>query len=86
MAPRSALELITKSSATSLLLRCHVRPGVAKTREGIISVTEESIELCIAAPPQDGRANKAVVDILSEVSEERPLLAQSDPTTGQRGT
>lgn len=71
MAARNAITLIQKSKSSSpeiLQLRCHIRPGASKVREGVATVTDESIELCVAAPPQDGKANKAVIEILSEVS------------------
>ncbi|KAI1319960.1 hypothetical protein F5Y16DRAFT_405789 [Xylariaceae sp. FL0255] len=69
---RGAITLIkqnpTKSHAGHILqLRCHVRPGASKAREGIIGITSESIELCVSAPPQDGKANQAVLDVLSQV-------------------
>ncbi|KAI0832208.1 hypothetical protein F5Y06DRAFT_301585 [Hypoxylon sp. FL0890] len=72
MAARSAITLIQKSGPKSsstefLQLRCHIRPGASKVREGVAAVTDESVELCVSAPPQDGKANKAVIEILSEI-------------------
>ncbi|KAI1139241.1 hypothetical protein F5Y05DRAFT_342367 [Hypoxylon sp. FL0543] len=72
MAARNAITLIQKSGPKSstieiLQLRCHIRPGASKVREGIAAVTEESVELCVSAPPQDGKANKAVIELLSEI-------------------
>ncbi|KAI1769848.1 YggU-like protein [Hypoxylon cercidicola] len=70
MATRSAITLVQKSkpsSAEILQLRCHIRPGASKVREGVAAVTDESVELCVAAPPQDGKSNKAVIEILSEI-------------------
>ncbi|XXH01403.1 kinase-regulated stress-responsive transcription factor skn7 [Hypoxylon texense] len=70
MASRSAITLVQKSKPSSteiLQLRCRIRPGASKVREGVAAVTEESVELCVAAPPQDGKANKAVIEILSEI-------------------
>ncbi|KAI2627681.1 hypothetical protein GGR54DRAFT_427467 [Hypoxylon sp. NC1633] len=69
MATRSAITLIQKSKPPSeiLQLRCHIRPGASKIREGVAAVTDESVELCVAALPQDGKANKAVVEMLSEI-------------------
>ncbi|KAI1636137.1 hypothetical protein F4809DRAFT_610930 [Biscogniauxia mediterranea] len=74
MASRNAISLVKKSSAEFLQLRCHVRPGASKVREGVAAVTDEAIELCVSAPPQDGKANKAVIEILSEVLD----IAKSD--------
>ncbi|KAI2603383.1 uncharacterized protein GGS25DRAFT_90977 [Hypoxylon fragiforme] len=77
MATRNAITLIQKSKASSpeiLQLRCHIRPGASKVREGVAAVTDESVELCVSAPPQDGKANKAVIEILSEILD----IAKSD--------
>ncbi|RYO88307.1 hypothetical protein DL766_003467 [Monosporascus sp. MC13-8B] len=68
MASRKAIDLVRKSSSETLLLRCHVRPGASKVREGITEVTDGAVELCVSAQAQDGKANKAVVELLSEVS------------------
>ncbi len=67
MASRKAIDLVKKKSSETLLLRCHVRPGASKVREGVTEITDEAIELCVAAQAQDGKANKAVVEILSDV-------------------
>ncbi|KAI0381365.1 hypothetical protein F5Y04DRAFT_280897 [Hypomontagnella monticulosa] len=70
MATRNAITLIQKSKSSApeiLQLRCHIRPGASKVREGVTAVTDESVELCVSAPPQDGKANKAVIEILSEI-------------------
>ncbi|GAW13595.1 hypothetical protein ANO14919_029820 [Xylariales sp. No.14919] len=67
MSTRAAISLIKpKSSAEILQLRCHVRPGASKAREGVVAITDEVIELCVSAPPQDGKANKAVLEVLSK--------------------
>ncbi|KAI1435851.1 YggU-like protein [Xylaria sp. CBS 124048] len=67
MSTRAAITLIQRKSSPEVLqLRCHVRPNASKVREGVVAVTDESIELCVSAPPQDGRANKAVLEVLSE--------------------
>ncbi|KAL7790312.1 hypothetical protein V8C37DRAFT_184282 [Trichoderma ceciliae] len=49
-----------------LQLRLHVKPGASKNREGIRIVTDDMIELCVAAQAQDGEANQAVIELLSE--------------------
>jgi uncharacterized protein YggU (UPF0235/DUF167 family) len=70
MTTRVAISLVKqKSSAEILQLRCHVRPGASKVREGVVAITDEVIELCVSAPAQDGKANKAVLQVLSEVGE-----------------
>ncbi|EEU46249.1 uncharacterized protein NECHADRAFT_19877, partial [Fusarium vanettenii 77-13-4] len=51
----------------SLHLQLHVKPGASKNREGVIAVTDDAIELCVAAQAREGEANKAVVQVLSSV-------------------
>jgi uncharacterized protein YggU (UPF0235/DUF167 family) len=51
-----------------LQIACRVKPGVSSNREGILSVTEEVIELCVSAKAKDGEANKAVVGLIAQVS------------------
>ena len=53
-------------SSTALQLICHVKPGVSPNREGVASVSEESIEVCVAAQARDGEANKAVRDVIAD--------------------
>jgi hypothetical protein len=56
-----------KSPLGTLYLTCHVKPGASKAREGIISVSDDVIELCVSARAREGEANQAVVKLLSEV-------------------
>lgn len=51
-------------------LHCRVKPNASKVREGVTSVTDDAVELCVAAVPRDGESNKAVLAVLSEVSKE----------------
>jgi uncharacterized protein (TIGR00251 family) len=62
VAPKGAK---SQSSATIQLL-CHVKPGVNVNREGIAAVTDENIEVCVAAQARDGEANKAVREVIAE--------------------
>ncbi|KAF2436126.1 YggU-like protein [Tothia fuscella] len=50
-----------------LHLSCHVKPGASSEREGILSVTDSAIVLCVAAPARGGEANKAVRELLANV-------------------
>ena len=50
-----------------LYLQCRVKPGASKSREGVTGLTEDAVEICVAAPAREGEANKAVVRVLSEV-------------------
>lgn len=71
MAARNAITLVRKSKASApefLQLRCHITPGASKVREGVAAVTDECIEICVSAQPQDGKSNKAVLELLSEVN------------------
>jgi hypothetical protein len=56
-----------KSAKNTLYMHCHVKPGASKTREGVLSVNDEAVELCVAAQAREGEANKAVIKVLSEV-------------------
>ena len=55
----------TQTLGTMHLL-CHVKPGVSANREGIAAVTEQSIEVCVAAQAREGEANKAVREVIAE--------------------
>lgn len=69
-APRVAVRFFAgprKTQSGSLHLTLHVKPGASKVREGITAVTDSAIELCVAAQPRDGEANKAVIELLSDV-------------------
>ncbi|KAF2005898.1 hypothetical protein P154DRAFT_518143 [Amniculicola lignicola CBS 123094] len=57
----------SKSQIGSIQLLCHVKPGVSANREGIAAVTDEQIELCVAARAQEGGANRAVREVISKV-------------------
>ncbi|KAJ6440952.1 GNAT family acetyltransferase [Purpureocillium lavendulum] len=50
----------------TLRLQLRVKPGASKGREGVSSVADDCVELCVAAQARDGEANKAVVRLLSE--------------------
>ena len=57
----------TKSALGCLHLQCHVKPGASKQREGIVSVSDSVIELCVAAQAKDGDANRAVKEVFVKV-------------------
>lgn len=78
MASHRVLQYVAgaKQKPPTVYLRCHVKPGASKVREGITALTDSTIELCVAAVPKDGESNKAVLAVLSEVSE--PFRAQPD--------
>ncbi|KAK3689791.1 hypothetical protein B0T22DRAFT_376339 [Podospora appendiculata] len=56
-----------KSPHGTLYVRCHVKPGASKCREGVTAVNEDAVEVCVSAQAREGEANKALVKILSEV-------------------
>lgn len=71
MATRQAISTLTKQASRlpalpTLVLHCHVKPGANKVREGITAVTDTAIEINIAAPAQDGKANKALLNVLAQ--------------------
>jgi len=57
-----------KSPNGTLYLNCNVKPGASKQREGIASVGDDAVEICVAAQAREGEANKAVIKVLSEVN------------------
>lgn len=52
----------------TIYIHCHVKPGASKQREGVTCITDEAVEICVAAQAKEGEANKSVVKVLSEVS------------------
>lgn len=56
------------AAAGFIILQCRVKPGAAKSREGITAVRDDAVEICVAAQAREGEANKAVLAVLSEVS------------------
>lgn len=56
----------SKAKTGSIQLLCHVKPGVSANREGIGAVTDEGIEVRVAAQAKEGEANKAVREVIAE--------------------
>ncbi|KAK3949670.1 hypothetical protein QBC32DRAFT_219205 [Pseudoneurospora amorphoporcata] len=54
------------SQAGTIYIHCRVKPGASKQREGVTSLTDEAVDICVAAQAKEGEANKAVVRVLSE--------------------
>lgn len=70
MASPPAIRLVASSAKSALgyiHLKCHVKPGASKQRQGITSVSNDVIEVCVSAQPKDGEANKAVREVFSDV-------------------
>jgi len=57
----------TKSALGLIYLQCHVKPGASKQREGIVSISDAVIEVCVSARAKEGEANKAVRELFSDV-------------------
>ena len=56
-----------KSGTTGTLqLLCHVKPGVSASRQGIAAISEDRIDVCVAAQARDGEANKAVRRVVAD--------------------
>lgn len=62
----------SKSKPATVYLQCRVKPNASKVREGITSLADDAIEVCVSAVPRNGESNKAVLAVLSEV-ELQPL-------------
>jgi len=65
----------SKSALGLIHLRCQVKPDASRERQGIIAVSDESIQICVAARAREGEANKASITVLSDV------LGYPDPTS-----
>ena len=52
-------------SGDGVVLRVHVHPGAGRTQ--VVGVHGDALKVRVASPPQDGRANQAVVDLVAEV-------------------
>jgi uncharacterized protein (TIGR00251 family) len=50
----------------TIQLLCHVKPGASAIREGITAVTDEVIDICVAAQAREGEANKAVANVIAK--------------------
>jgi uncharacterized protein YggU (UPF0235/DUF167 family) len=61
------LAATSKSKLGAIHLQCHVKPGASKQREGILSIDDNTIELCVSAQAREGEANKAVRELISDV-------------------
>ncbi|KAG6357952.1 hypothetical protein INS49_013835 [Diaporthe citri] len=68
MASQRVLQYVAgaKKKPPTVYLRCHVKPGASKVREGITALTDSTIELCVSAVPRGGESNRAVLAVLSE--------------------
>ena len=70
-ASRIAVRFVAASnrsvSGGSIHVGLHVKPGVDASRPGITEVTEQAIEHRVAVAARDGEANRAVIDLLSNV-------------------
>ncbi|MCC6683238.1 MAG: YggU family protein [Phycisphaeraceae bacterium] len=56
---------ILEASENGILLHVKVVPGAS--RSSVAGVLGDRLKLRVAAPPEDGKANAAVVDLLSAV-------------------
>jgi uncharacterized protein YggU (UPF0235/DUF167 family) len=54
------------SYPATVQLLCHVKPGVSANRQGIASVSDHVIEVCVAAQAKNGEANKAVRKVIAD--------------------
>jgi uncharacterized protein (TIGR00251 family) len=62
----STTKVSHSSYPATFQLLCHVKPGVSARREGIVPVSDQVIEVRLAAQAKDGEANKAVREIIAD--------------------
>lgn len=60
-----ALPCLCARADGSLLLALHVQPGAARTE--LAGLHGDALKLRLAAPPVDGKANKAAVDFIADL-------------------
>jgi uncharacterized protein YggU (UPF0235/DUF167 family) len=73
-----------KNPLGSVYLHCHVKPGASKSREGVTALTDDAVEICVAAQAREGEANKAVVKVLSNVRMLQHVEAHTAKTNRSR--
>ena len=54
-----------EASATGLLIRLKVVPGASRTR--LAGLLGDRLKIHVAAPPEGGKANRAVCQLLAEI-------------------
>lgn len=69
MASAPAMRFVASSTKAlgSVHLHCRVKPGASKQREGVLSITNDVIEVCVAAQAREGESNKAVRGVISDI-------------------
>ena len=68
-----------KGEPDTISLRLHVQPGAG--RSAVTGRYGDALKVKVAAPPEGGRANQAVVDLVATVLGVKP--AQVELTSGQ---
>ena len=70
----AAKAAVAKNSPGVVQLLCQVKPGVGAQRKGIAAVSDERVEVCVSAQPREGKANRAVRDVIADALK----IAKSD--------
>lgn len=48
-------------------LQCLIKPHASKVREGVTTLVDEAVHICVTSIPKDGESNRAVLAVLSQV-------------------
>lgn len=56
---------VVSSQPEGILLRVKVVPGASRTK--VAGVLGDRLKVAVAAPPEDGKANRAVCELIAEV-------------------
>ncbi|MFH4982340.1 hypothetical protein AB6A40_009049, partial [Gnathostoma spinigerum] len=62
--PNSQEKAVTLNENDEIMIQIHAKPAAKKS--AITEINADEISISIAAPPNEGQANEALIDILSE--------------------
>ena len=78
----------TKGPAASIQLLCRIKSGVSAGTEGVRTVSDNAVEVRVAARARNGEANKALIQVIAEVSTVRRFIycvGEVQPSLGSQG-
>ncbi|EAW12573.1 DUF167 domain-containing protein [Aspergillus clavatus NRRL 1] len=64
---KSRSKTTTLPKKYSLQIACHVKPNASSSREGVVAIGPEKVDVCVAAVPRNGEANIAVARVFAQI-------------------